>query len=370
MIGSKSNVVVKNSGDSRLKKSILLQTLQSHVSTANITESTLEALEGIEELHHCDASTLTPSIRPAYCAVALECTLKYLQSQLSVENNPLYVNAIQRIWRDRLGYLEAGGSLLFSSELKQWLNQLEASLVDTKLCIQLAELNTRRNAIGKVKDYLAKAWSDLGPSFIHLLTQSSNKDKATDTGGPSNPIPIPIPIPIPTNQAATPLPPIPVPIPIPTSQGAPPPPPPPPPPNQHKLLPSASIEVQNETTTPILVEEMDLPKTCGEVDSLPPRPQIQEQTLLEDPPESRFHLPDPKRKIVSPLKKHQPVNIAKRRRPKKWSALEEDTLKSAVKEIGEGNWKVILSSNLDIFSERTPTDLKDKWRNMARCGGI
>lgn len=45
---------------------------------------------------------------------------------------------------------------------------------------------------------------------------------------------------------------------------------------------------------------------------------------------SRFHLPSPKRKKFSPLKKYEPANITKRRKPKKWTELEEKTLRTAV----------------------------------------
>ncbi|CAI8611554.1 unnamed protein product [Vicia faba] len=81
---------------------------------------------------------------------------------------------------------------------------------------------------------------------------------------------------------------------------------------------------------------------------------------------SKFSLPSPRRKKVSPLKAYEPKNITKRRRPKKWSKLEEDTLRTGVNKFGRGNWKLIL--NTYTFEERTEVDLKDKWRNMMRYG--
>ena len=44
----------------------------------------------------------------------------------------------------------------------------------------------------------------------------------------------------------------------------------------------------------------------------------------------RLHLPTPKRRLVSPLKKHGNMNYAKRRKVKKWSTMEEDTLRTGV----------------------------------------
>ncbi|XP_059445323.1 helicase and polymerase-containing protein TEBICHI-like [Corylus avellana] len=93
---------------------------------------------------------------------------------------------------------------------------------------------------------------------------------------------------------------------------------------------------------------------------------------IDDSPEgmnkdaSRLHLPRPKRKLVSPSKKHEVTKFARRRQTKRWSSLEEDSLRTAVQEYGKGNWKLILNSYRDIFEERTEVDLKDKWRNMSR----
>lgn len=45
---------------------------------------------------------------------------------------------------------------------------------------------------------------------------------------------------------------------------------------------------------------------------------------------SRLRLPTPKRRLVSPLKKYETPKISKRRKVKKWSILEEDTLRTGV----------------------------------------
>ncbi|CAK7323532.1 unnamed protein product [Dovyalis caffra] len=80
---------------------------------------------------------------------------------------------------------------------------------------------------------------------------------------------------------------------------------------------------------------------------------------IDDSPEGtrglmkRFHLDSPKRKAVSPLKKHELARFVKRRKPKKWSLEEEDALREAVKKYGKGNWKLIWNSRRDVFQERT-----------------
>ncbi|PIA52866.1 hypothetical protein AQUCO_01000618v1 [Aquilegia coerulea] len=78
------------------------------------------------------------------------------------------------------------------------------------------------------------------------------------------------------------------------------------------------------------------------------------------------HLPTPKGRLITPLKRRATQDITERRKRKKWSSLEEETLIDAVKEYGRGNWKRILDNYSEIFEERTMVDLKDKWRNMTR----
>lgn len=76
------------------------------------------------------------------------------------------------------------------------------------------------------------------------------------------------------------------------------------------------------------------------------------------------HLPSPRRNQVSPLQLAD--NKAKRRRARKWSSVEEETLRKGVDQFGSSNWKDILIHNPDVFIGRTAVDLKDKWRNMMR----
>lgn len=52
------------------------------------------------------------------------------------------------------------------------------------------------------------------------------------------------------------------------------------------------------------------------------------QGAMKDP--GRLHLPSPKRNAVSPLKKYENKRFTKRRKAKRWSLLEEDTLRTGV----------------------------------------
>ncbi|KAF7094098.1 hypothetical protein CFC21_096444 [Triticum aestivum] len=78
----------------------------------------------------------------------------------------------------------------------------------------------------------------------------------------------------------------------------------------------------------------------------------------------RPHLPSPRRIPVSPLQVAE--NKARRRRARRWSSVEEETLRKGVEQFGSSNWKDILIHNPDAFIGRTTVDLKDKWRNMMR----
>jgi hypothetical protein len=59
-----------------------------------------------------------------------------------------------------------------------------------------------------------------------------------------------------------------------------------------------------------------------------------------------------------------------RRKVRKWSDVEVETLKREVAQFGKGRWKWILTRNTEIFSGRTEVDIKDKWRNLEKYEGI
>ncbi|KAI6692317.1 hypothetical protein NL676_020027 [Syzygium grande] len=82
----------------------------------------------------------------------------------------------------------------------------------------------------------------------------------------------------------------------------------------------------------------------------------------------RLLLPSPRRSAVSPLRKPltRSLKVSGRRKVKRWSLEEEETLRNGVHRFGKGNWKLILNCYRQIFEERTEVDLKDKWRNMTR----
>ncbi|XP_038982008.1 uncharacterized protein LOC103721807 isoform X2 [Phoenix dactylifera] len=97
-----------------------------------------------------------------------------------------------------------------------------------------------------------------------------------------------------------------------------------------------------------------------------------DEDSIESPSENspnssnKLHFRSPKRREISlPLEDNK--TFIKRRTKRKWSSLEEETLKKAVERHGVGNWKFIKSCHPEILKDRTEVDLKDKWRNMIRC---
>ncbi|KAJ9565086.1 hypothetical protein OSB04_001052 [Centaurea solstitialis] len=86
----------------------------------------------------------------------------------------------------------------------------------------------------------------------------------------------------------------------------------------------------------------------------------------KDDGSTRPHLPSPKKRAVSPLRIYKMGKLARKRKKKRWTTIEEDTLRTGVQKYGKGNWKLILSMYRDIFEDRTEVDLKDKWRNLIR----
>ncbi|XLT88557.1 hypothetical protein HN873_010310 [Arachis hypogaea] len=71
----KSLNIPNSKDDSKLKKTLLLRNLRSE-----ITETALQVLEEIKAIDPNDAVSFFDSTSRAYCAVAVECTVKYLSA--------------------------------------------------------------------------------------------------------------------------------------------------------------------------------------------------------------------------------------------------------------------------------------------------
>ncbi|XP_024161376.1 uncharacterized protein LOC112168489 isoform X1 [Rosa chinensis] len=153
--------------DWRLKKTLLLRTIESQIlDEASVTETLLESLESIEALDRGQGLPITHSMRAAYCAVATDCTVKFLAAFRGKPSGK-YMEAVDRIWRGRVRILEESeGCELVSAELKETRDEVEAAIWDIKVSKKLASLNTRNDALALVAAYVEEALGILGPPFI------------------------------------------------------------------------------------------------------------------------------------------------------------------------------------------------------------
>nr|XP_023913428.1 uncharacterized protein LOC112025000 isoform X2 [Quercus suber]POF09353.1 telomeric repeat-binding factor 1 [Quercus suber] len=494
-------VLPVSGADSRFKKTVLLRTIRSEIADASVTETTLQTLELIEEMDRSEGVEIRDSLKAAYCAVAVECTVKYLLG--SPDKHGEYFEAVKRVWRGRIGNLEKYGKTeLVTDELTRWRDDLELALWEANTAKRLTKLNTRTEALRALRVFLGEAWALMGPSFLEsaaaliepsdLQNLSGDQMPANNAGG----------LAAATVEAAEPAAAAAVVAVVDSSNvgelgveeevGATHPEPtvngegsremgvndkpagrgkeihkgnvlprckhvawhkrskggvriteevdtdaspskydslPTPEVNMiREALKSSSLELQAVVNDP-LPEALHLSETiiadmvkkdkihepsvenqsgkdidalnpsvdkgvaaqttdsgCGNQSCIPQgnatRPSLMERNgtahtyewedSIDGSPggmtnrAGRPHLPSPKRKIVSPLKKYEVTKFVRRRRLKRWSLLEEDTLRTGVQKYGKGNWKLILNSYRDIFDERTEVDLKDKWRNMTR----
>ena len=135
-----------------------------------MTETILQLLELIEELDRKEGIEIEESFKSAYCAVAVECTVKYLVAN----NHVKYMEAVERIWR--ANSLKLGKTELVTTELTRWGNDLEVALRDTKAANHLLHFNTRNHAMKALWLFLGKACP-----FLHSDSHTSiNNGKYPD----------------------------------------------------------------------------------------------------------------------------------------------------------------------------------------------
>ncbi|GMH13059.1 hypothetical protein Nepgr_014900 [Nepenthes gracilis] len=172
--------------DSRLKKTLLLRRIDTEVSDASVSEKIMELLEIVEELDHRDGKSASELMKAAYCAVAVDCTVRFLED--SVETSGKYLEAVKRIWRKKLSKmekLEKNGGGLVSENLLRWRDDIEAAITDSIVRDKILMSNTRNEALKAVRAYLKESWESMGPSFLEYVVQTMSKmeNKELGTGG-------------------------------------------------------------------------------------------------------------------------------------------------------------------------------------------
>lgn len=174
--------------DPRLKKTVLLRTIEYEVSEGLVTETALENLELIEELDSrrgSAAAAAGDSMKAAYCAVALDCTVRVLVGNGGKPGGK-FLNAVKRIWRGRVGRTEksaaARESRLLSSDWRRCWDEVEVAILDEGVCRKLMRINTRNDALMLLGAYLKEAWALMGPSFVAWAARLSAKQRYREEG--------------------------------------------------------------------------------------------------------------------------------------------------------------------------------------------
>ncbi|XP_011090069.1 telomere repeat-binding protein 2-like [Sesamum indicum] len=409
--------------NSKLQKLILLKKLESEMSRNSISESTLELLEQLEEIEFRQGSEMvSDAMKHAYCSVAVECTVKLLlkgfggvelgewrwkdEIEAAVwEDNACQsilkksegvnaieaVNAYLREEKEKMGpsFLELVAEQVKNDDVLQGM--LGVGSVD-QIAGNEAHLCSvgRDTDVGNVNNYMQKGKIKLRDKLVGLrgsrglASRKARRAKIVESDemkiGASN------------KNYNLPH--------SPEVNGV------------RKALQSSSLELQAVVKDPLpdalrLAEAISgvaredkghdptevnhvagnqfVVDGAGVIHSTVPNvSDTRKRSLMERNSSAhtyewdgsqedrtdcrgRLQLPSPRVINVSPLDRYEAANIKKRRKARKWSTLEEDTLRAGVQKYGKGNWKVILTTQRDIFEGRTEVDLKDKWRNLTRC---
>ncbi|KAI5321533.1 hypothetical protein L3X38_030604 [Prunus dulcis] len=169
--------------DYRLKKTVLLRTIECDVYDALVSETMLETLEMIEDLDLTQGIATTDSMKAAYFAVATECTVKFLVGLMGKPSGK-YLEAVDRIWRGRVGSLERSEtSQLISAELRQRMDEVEAGVWDLRVSKKLSRMNTRNDALRLVAVYVKEALALMGPPFITWAVRLNVPKEVADLEG-------------------------------------------------------------------------------------------------------------------------------------------------------------------------------------------
>ncbi|XP_019709906.1 uncharacterized protein [Elaeis guineensis] len=378
----------------RLKKILLLRRLSSDLSRPSLSARTLLSLELIEELErYAGAGAPSNSLAAAYAAVAVECTTRFLRERSDDDHGEDFFDAVNRIWNCRVADLERSEAAgLFSPALREARREMEEAIVNPVVRVGLTGRDTKKAALDAVRVYLEEAEKEMGPPYLeHLAKAVCEEWMSSGTGRDGSVVELYEML---RNLLA--------------SQGE---------RGRYEGLPDGAGKGPNNDDDAIArpnlmnqdpsdlehVEENRERASLSFVDkgtkdgnpgtttcvgdkrdcAGAPKPSLMDwnptartfewdEDSIESPsenspdPSNKLHLPSAKRREISlPLEDNK--TFVKRRRKKKWSSLEEETLRKAVERHGVGNWKFIKSCHPEIFKDRTEVDLKDKWRNMIRC---
>ncbi|WCJ17656.1 Telomeric repeat-binding factor 2 [Euphorbia peplus] len=163
------NFSVSQTNNPRLKKTICLNTIQNKLLSNDIaSELILESLEIIEQLDRNEGAPVTDSMKQAYRAVAVECTVRCFRvpGVSREEDQAKFFEAVMMIWRERIERMEK--SELVTGELRELGEEMEMAVWDSEACKRLVGRFEESEAVRLVRVYVDEAFAAMGPSFIEL----------------------------------------------------------------------------------------------------------------------------------------------------------------------------------------------------------
>ncbi|XP_012066886.1 uncharacterized protein LOC105629849 [Jatropha curcas] len=174
----------------RFKKTLTLRSIQDEIANGT-SETILESLEIIEELDKILKIKTLDSMKKAYCAVALDCTMNHLLNgggSPQKRDGGEFFEAVKKIWRERIEKLETlKKSELVTDELREVKEEMEAALHDSNAYKRLFERDTRHEAVRLLKEFLREAMDLMGPSFLEAVARADmemvEKEKDSDING-------------------------------------------------------------------------------------------------------------------------------------------------------------------------------------------
>ncbi|TYI04316.1 hypothetical protein ES332_A10G008800v1 [Gossypium tomentosum] len=165
-------------------KGAILRSIEQRTGNFTVPDAVLDSLILIENLDRRRGFLPSESMKAAFCAVAVHCTVSCLP--VSWDN---YFDAFHRIWGLRIKSLEESGkSDLISSELVQWGTVIEAGLWDLETSQRLSSVNTRGKALLRIKGYLEEAFLSMNPALSQLASASTT-EPTVDHVASANPHP-------------------------------------------------------------------------------------------------------------------------------------------------------------------------------------
>ncbi|XP_011021017.1 PREDICTED: uncharacterized protein LOC105123205 isoform X2 [Populus euphratica] len=156
----------------RFKKTLLLRQIDADIEDGSVSEKTLDAIEMVEQIDRNEGDLIMDSMKDAYCAVAVECTVKYMLGNLQRARKGKFLEAVERVWKKRVaGLKREGKSELVTGKLMQCSEDMEVALKDDAVAKRWLKMNTRNEAAEMVRIYLGEAVAVSGPVFVEMVAR-------------------------------------------------------------------------------------------------------------------------------------------------------------------------------------------------------